>query len=156
MTTPCASRVGGIDIPPRPRARICACPGRGSPTAGRELAGHYQDRVLATAPFGALEDLPIRQRRRKPSAAYFKVLDSQATAERLEATLRTQPAVKITVVGHAHASRAPGTRVLARDWSQRARPTIQNARISRLPAQPSATQASRPSANETPQGGHNR
>ena len=77
-----------IDIPPGPRARGYA---HARAEVRQLLDGswrvYYQDRVIATAPPSALEELPTMQRRRKPSAAYFKAVDSQATADRPEAML---------------------------------------------------------------------
>jgi hypothetical protein len=77
-----------LDIPPGPR-------GRGYAHARVEVRQlldgswrvYYQNRVIATAPSSALDQLPTLERRRKPSAAYFRVVDSEARPERLERRL---------------------------------------------------------------------
>jgi hypothetical protein len=77
-----------IDIPPGPRARGYA---HARVEVRQLLDGcwrvYYQDRVIAAAPSSALQEAPTLKRGRKPSAAYFRVLDSEATPPRLEQAL---------------------------------------------------------------------
>ena len=74
-----------IDIPPGPRARGYA---HARVEVRQLLDGswrvYYQDRVIATAPPSGLDQLPTLKRGRKPSAAYFRAVNSEPRADHLE------------------------------------------------------------------------